>query len=144
MAMAWYHPLHPSTLRESCLLPPFTRRNAPFELDSRMATAWHHPLHPSTLRESCLLPPFTRFNALVELDSRIATAWHHPLHRSTLRESCLLPPFARRNALFELDSRGRDPTPDRPRTRSCRAASHRQSSNLRHWIVPARRGSQVA
>ena len=71
------------------LTPPFTRRNAPFELDSRMATAWHHPLHPSTLRESCLLPPFTRRNALFELDSRIATAWHHhPLHPSTLRESC--------------------------------------------------------
>ena len=73
--MAWYHPLHPSTLRESCLL------------------AWY------------TLHPFTRFNALVELDSRIATAWHHPLHRSTLRESCLLPPFIRRNAPFELDSR---------------------------------------
>ena len=69
--MAWYHPLHPSTLRESCLLPPFTRRNALFELDSRIATAWHHPLHRSTLRESCLLPPFT---APFELDSRIATA----------------------------------------------------------------------
>ena len=76
--MAWYHPLHPSTLRESCLLPPFTRRNALFELDSRIATAWHHPLHPSTLRESCLLPPFIRRNAPFELDSRIATAWHHP------------------------------------------------------------------
>ena len=73
---AWYHPLHPSTLRESCLLPPFTRRNALVELDSRIATAWHHPLHPSTLRESCLLPPFTRRNALFELDSRIAMAWH--------------------------------------------------------------------
>ena len=75
MDMAWYHPLHPSTLRESCLLPPFTRRNALFELDSRIATAWHHPLHPSTLRESCLLPPFIRRNAPFELDSRIA-GWH--------------------------------------------------------------------
>ena len=72
MATAWHHPLHPSTLRESCLLPPFTRRNALFELDSRIATAWHHPLHRSTLRESCLLPPFIRRNAPFELDSRIA------------------------------------------------------------------------
>ena len=74
-----HHPLHPSilTLRESCLLPPFTRRNALFELDSRIATAWHHPLHPSTLRESCLLPPFTRRNAPFELDSRIA-GWPWP------------------------------------------------------------------
>ena len=75
--MAWHHPLHPSTLRESCLLPPFTRRNALFELDSRIATAWHHPLHPSTLRESCLLPPFIRRNAPFELDSRIA-GWPWP------------------------------------------------------------------
>ena len=74
--MAWYHPLHPSTLRESCLLPPFIRRNAPFELDSRMATAWHHPLHRSTLRES-LLPPFIRRNGPFELDSRIA-GWPWP------------------------------------------------------------------
>ena len=46
MAMAWYHPLHPSTLRESCLLPPFTgamvnARMATFELDSRIRqSAW--------------------------------------------------------------------------------------------------------
>ena len=33
--------LHPS-LRESCLLPPFIRRNAPFELDSRIA-GWPGP-----------------------------------------------------------------------------------------------------
>ena len=72
MAMAWYHPLHPSTLRESCLLPPFTRRNALFELDSRIATARHHPVRRSTLRESCLLPPFIRRNTPFELDSRIA------------------------------------------------------------------------
>ena len=77
MAIAWYHPLHPSTLRESCLLPPFTRRDGLFELDSRMATAWHHPLHPSTLRESCLLPPFIRRNAPFELDSLIA-GWPWP------------------------------------------------------------------
>ena len=78
MATAWHHPLHPSTLRESCLLPPFIRRNAPFELDSRIAGwAWYHPLHPSTLRESCLLPPFTRRNAPFELDSRIA-GWPWP------------------------------------------------------------------
>ena len=50
--MAWYHPLHPSTLRESRLLPPFTRRNALVELDSRIATAQHHPLRRTTLRES--------------------------------------------------------------------------------------------
>ena len=73
MAMAWYHPLHPSTLRESCLLPPFTL----VELDSRIATAWHHPLHRSTLRESRLLPPFIRRNAPFELESRIA-GWPGP------------------------------------------------------------------
>ena len=50
IATAWHHPLHRSTLRESCLLPPFTRRNAPFELDSRIAGHGHHPLHPSTKR----------------------------------------------------------------------------------------------
>ena len=37
IATAWHHPLHPSTLRESCLLPPFTRFNALVELDSRIA-----------------------------------------------------------------------------------------------------------
>ena len=42
IATAWHHPLHPSTLRESCLLPPFIRRNAPFELDSRIA-GWPWP-----------------------------------------------------------------------------------------------------
>ena len=42
MATAWHHTLHRSTLRESCLLPPFIRRNAPFELDSRIA-GWPWP-----------------------------------------------------------------------------------------------------
>ena len=77
IATAQHHPLHPSTLRESCLLPPFTRRNALVELDSRIATARHHPVHRSTLRESCLLPPFIRRNAPFELDSRIA-GWPWP------------------------------------------------------------------
>ena len=35
----YHHPLHRSTLRESCLLPPFI---APFELDSRIA-GWPWP-----------------------------------------------------------------------------------------------------
>ena len=42
IATAWHHPLHRSTLRESRLLPPFIRRNAPFELDSRIA-GWPWP-----------------------------------------------------------------------------------------------------
>ena len=93
--MAWYHPLHPSTLRESCLLPPFTRRNALFELDSRIATAITLSI-PYLKRVITLRPAQSPF----ELDSTL-----HPLHPSTLRESCLLPPFIRRNAPFELDSR---------------------------------------
>ena len=76
--MAWYHPLHPSTLRESCLLPPFTRRNALFELDSRIATAWHHPLHRLYLKRVMLTPAvYSRRNAPFELDSRIA-GWPGP------------------------------------------------------------------
>ena len=105
--MAWYYPLHPSTLRESCLLPPFTRRNALVELDSRIATE-HHPLHRSTLRESCLLPPFTRRNALVELDSRIATAWHHPLLQAIAR------PCGHGLTLSSVPSIARVPTVNRP------------------------------
>ena len=70
MAMAWYHPLHPSTLRESCLLPPFTRRNALFELDSRIADTPGEEGPGVHRRESCLLPPFIRRNAPFELDSR--------------------------------------------------------------------------
>ena len=77
MATAWHHPLDPSTLRESCLLPPFTRFNALVELDSRIATAWHHTLHRSTLRESRLLPLFIRRTAPFELDIRIA-GWPWP------------------------------------------------------------------
>ena len=71
MAMAWYHPLHPSTLRESCLLPPF---NALFELDSHC----HGLASPSpSLKRVRLLPPFIRRNAPFELDSRIA-GWPWP------------------------------------------------------------------
>ena len=72
--MAWYHPLHPSTLRESCLLPPFTRRNALFELDSRIATAWHHspPSHRSPVW------PRPGYPLLRAIDARVPTVNRPP------------------------------------------------------------------
>ena len=71
--------LCPST--ESCLLPPFTRRNALFELDSRILelTAWTSPSPSLYLKRVMLTPAVYPANGLFELDSRMATAWHHPL-----------------------------------------------------------------